>query len=268
MAASRVWSKKLMFNILSSHCSPRSLLSRGRSGFTLVELLVVIAIIAVLMVLAFPAFRGFLEKGRQAACLGNLRGLGAALFCYAAENNGELPSSKKAGQGYSEGSCNNFCRLAGGYPVLLKDYTGGGKAFFCPSDSQTGLNKANPPPATAVSYMMRHCLDVWSHLGALYGGGRSGLFLSDLAFPSRQIIMHEVRDWHGGLKWGKTREPATYIMNALFGDGSVRTHKFGPEYVNGDYHWFPYEEPGTPFTWLRGAHPSAWYDIAKSSTNQ
>ena len=262
--------KKIPFLSPSSSLSSRSRTVPPRlvpGAFTLMELLVVIAIIAVLAVLAFLAFRGVLEKGRQASCLGNLRGLGAALFTYAADNGGELPSSKKAGLGYSEGSCNNFCRSAGGYPTMLKDYTGGWKAFFCPSDSQSGLNKANPPPTTAVSYMMRHCLDMWSHRGPHYWGKRSGLFLNDLAFPSRQIIMHEVRDWHGGLKYGKMTTPATYTMNAVFGDGSVRVHKFGPEYVNGDYHWFPYGELGTPISWARGFHPSAGYDLAKSATN-
>ena len=259
----RAFPRRSLFRRL---CTVRSLPVSG--GFTLVELLVVIAIIAVLAVLALPAFQGFLEKGRQAACLGNLRGLGAALLCYAADNSGEMLTSKKAGLPYSEGSCNQFCRSAGGYPTLLKDYTGGWKAFFCPSDLQPGLNKANPPPATAVSYMTRHCLDLWSHLGAHYWGSRSGLFLNDLAFPSRQIIMHEVRDWHGGLKWPTNAAPATYTMNAVFGDGSVRVHKFGPEYANGDYHWFPYGELGTSISWARGFHPSAGYDIAKSTTNQ
>jgi prepilin-type N-terminal cleavage/methylation domain-containing protein/prepilin-type processing-associated H-X9-DG protein len=56
---------------------------RKRSGFTLIELLVVIAIIAVLSALLFPVFAQAREKGRQAACVSNLRQLTLANQMYA-----------------------------------------------------------------------------------------------------------------------------------------------------------------------------------------
>jgi len=237
------------------HASPRA--------FTLIELLVVIAIIAALAALLFPVAGRALERGRSTACLGNLRTLGAALLSYAADNNGEMLTSKKAGWGYSEASCSVFSRTFSGYPALLKDYAGGWKPFFCPSDKTViPETKANPLPATHASYMTRHCLDTFSHLGQSMGR-RAGFFFNDLAFPSRQIIMHEVRDWHDGLKWGKSALPATYVMNAFFGDGSLRAHKFGPEYAGGDYHWFPYGEPGGVSP---GFNPAVGYDI-KATAN-
>ncbi len=48
-------------------------------GFTLVELLVVVAIIAILMAILLPALSMAREKAREAACLANIRHIGAAL---------------------------------------------------------------------------------------------------------------------------------------------------------------------------------------------
>jgi prepilin-type N-terminal cleavage/methylation domain-containing protein len=52
------------------------------TGFTLVEILVVLAIIALLAALLFPAFKGMQERGRQTNCAANLKQIGIAVQQY------------------------------------------------------------------------------------------------------------------------------------------------------------------------------------------
>ncbi len=59
-----------------------------RSGFTLVELLVVVAILSILATLLLPALSMAQSKGRAVQCVNNLRQLYLANTMYAAENRG------------------------------------------------------------------------------------------------------------------------------------------------------------------------------------
>jgi prepilin-type N-terminal cleavage/methylation domain-containing protein/prepilin-type processing-associated H-X9-DG protein len=62
-----------------------------RSGFSLVELLVVIGVIALLVALLLPAVQSARESSRRAACINNLRQLGVALLNYESAQR-ELPA--------------------------------------------------------------------------------------------------------------------------------------------------------------------------------
>lgn len=65
--------------------------SGKRSGFTLVELLVVIAIIAILVLLLLPAINAAREAARMSICANNIRQLGVALHGHH-DAHGRLPS--------------------------------------------------------------------------------------------------------------------------------------------------------------------------------
>ena len=65
---------------------------RRRTGFTLIELLVVIAVIMLLAALSLPVLSRAQRQSRRAQCTSNLRQIGAAIFTYAASNDGFYPT--------------------------------------------------------------------------------------------------------------------------------------------------------------------------------
>jgi prepilin-type N-terminal cleavage/methylation domain-containing protein/prepilin-type processing-associated H-X9-DG protein len=66
------------------------------TGFTLIEILVVVGIIAVLIGLLLPALSRARRASSQVSCMSNLRQWGTAVLIYANENHGYLP---QRGQG-------------------------------------------------------------------------------------------------------------------------------------------------------------------------
>ncbi len=64
---------------------------RKASGFTIVELLVVITIIGILMALLFPAINAARESARKGNCVSNQRQVGVAITTFANTGKGEFP---------------------------------------------------------------------------------------------------------------------------------------------------------------------------------
>ncbi|MCP4245571.1 MAG: prepilin-type N-terminal cleavage/methylation domain-containing protein [bacterium] len=61
----------------------------GRSGFTLVELLVVVSIIALLISILLPSLRCAREQTKSAVCISNLKGIATASNVYASDDEAE-----------------------------------------------------------------------------------------------------------------------------------------------------------------------------------
>src|SRR4051794_15411961 len=64
---------------------------RSATGFTLVELLVVVALIIILAALLFPVFSQARESSRKARCLTNLKQISTAVLMYAGDCDDTLP---------------------------------------------------------------------------------------------------------------------------------------------------------------------------------
>lgn len=87
---------------------------RNKKGFTLIELLIVIAIIGILSAALLPTILNAPARGRDAARLGNMNSIVAALEAYNSDN-GHYPNSAAAQTGACIGSGDVFDTGLGSY---------------------------------------------------------------------------------------------------------------------------------------------------------
>ncbi|MEI8309865.1 MAG: prepilin-type N-terminal cleavage/methylation domain-containing protein [Verrucomicrobiota bacterium] len=222
-------------------------LSRVRSGFTLVELLIVISIIAVLVTLTVPGIKNILSSSRNAKCISNLRMVAAACNLYRAEN-GHFPQGNYDGtnKGWQD-------QLASaGYLDLTNAKA---KVIICPEYSLV----PNPPstmmgqaPRTVNSYWInptqfqasqnltptnpvdlsfarstsgRSCVLIMDGAGVQQGMGYGNF--SNSVFNSTDMVRMTFR--HGSRLTGdalgswNSSKPYPGKMNMVFADGHVES---------------------------------------------
>jgi prepilin-type N-terminal cleavage/methylation domain-containing protein len=100
-----------------------------QSGFTLVELLVVIAVIAMLAALLFPVFTTARQASTASVCASNLRQLSKATLLYTQDYDECFPLAF-----YRMASANGTClrTVWGVLQPYLRDY----RVALCPADPQ------------------------------------------------------------------------------------------------------------------------------------
>jgi prepilin-type N-terminal cleavage/methylation domain-containing protein len=136
------------------------------SGFTLVELLVVIGIIALLISILLPALFGVRKQAERTVCASKMRQLGQAVHMYAGENKGKVPTGKRDGDGYehcifiSAGTYDALSLYVGnrkstsGYDALIAAGQNGetqiDRFIGCPANVEE--NAQNQLPSRVVGY--------------------------------------------------------------------------------------------------------------------
>jgi len=125
---------------------------KKETGFTLVEMLVVIAVITVLAALLLPVLSRAKAKAHRTVCINNLRQISLGVRMYSDDSNDASPTAAVTNRDF-------FIPLYSGYKALMKNYVGlngasssEDKLFACPADvfNPGFLVGTNYPPRTFV----------------------------------------------------------------------------------------------------------------------
>jgi prepilin-type N-terminal cleavage/methylation domain-containing protein/prepilin-type processing-associated H-X9-DG protein len=236
-----------------------------KSGFTLVELLVVITIIAILIALLLPAVQLAREAARTAQCKNNLRQLG--LGCVSHENNtGRYPCGGWNWYWTGDADMGNDMQQPGGWIYNLLPYIeqaaihdiGAGMGEWnsaakkdansrrlgtplngvnCPTRRKTAIfpfggsrnNYTTAPWASRTDYAANGG-DVWTELN------KDTSFAnitqpSDLTSPAVRTAIGAMRKVASGIMFS-----CSLITTADITDGTSNTYLLGEKYMNPDHY--------------------------------
>lgn len=235
--------------------------ARRKSGFTLIEILVVIAIIAIIAAILFPVFGSARENARRAACQSNMRQIGMAFMQYAQDYNDRLPSVSDAmASDGARNTWNPFNKFVGGNEgktdfkmgeSTLQPYLKATQIFVCPSDD---LGEEN-----GLSYSSNACVNYSATTPAAPSGTlHRGRKLSAFQNTTQWALLVEEAISFNNRSTDTTTDDGYYLLQA--GNGMSARHAEGSNvsFIDGHVKWFKPEsflQQGLPFG---GSKPAAF----------
>jgi len=194
---------------------------RKDTGFTLVELLVVIASIAILAALLLPVLSAAKARAQRTVCMNNLRQINLGLRMYADDSNDRRPAT-----------------LGMSYKELMKNYVGlkgasstQDRLFACPADTfyYDWTISLRPVGFIPQSFFARSNGNYSSYkfnsgnlrLGSFRGTnylrpGIAGLAISSIKHPTMTVLVAEAPAFVP-YSWHQPRRPFNE-MNSIFND--------------------------------------------------
>jgi prepilin-type N-terminal cleavage/methylation domain-containing protein len=194
------------------------------TGFTLVELLVVVGIIAILSALLLSAVAGARGKARRITCMSNLRQINLGVRMYFDDANDKAPTS-----------ANRTSHPYDDYKALMKSYVGlngasstRDKLFACPADMFYYDYTLGGRPGHLVGYIGEsYCAQASSDYSSyLFNAGNlmrntknplinrpgiAGLPLSSIKHPARTVLVTEVPALIP-FSWHKPKRPLYFVV--------------------------------------------------------
>jgi prepilin-type N-terminal cleavage/methylation domain-containing protein/prepilin-type processing-associated H-X9-DG protein len=189
------------------------------SGFTLVELLVVMGIITALIGILMPALSAARGQSRSLKCLSNIRQLGEALSMYASDSNGKYPlntTTPSPGKSWYDAA-----RIGMYLPVPAQATSS--SVYSCPEDDGY--------LSYAMNFWASSAVDPLTLKQALSEpGATQSTFWSSTVSDSPQMILL-IESWSPNTVSGGWSAPASVGLR-----GAAEGQRFGAGNGVGNYH--------------------------------